>query len=186
MKKLFALLLAIMMMATLSVTAFADVTNKSEGSYNVPISGTYTPGSSSGSTISVDIIWTEMNFAYTAASQGTWDPATHSYTGGTAGSWSATTGDITVKNHSNAAVTATFAWQQNTAVSGTITGTFTGDVTSNVMELESADAEQYRTAVEGVYPAPTKTAHFGISGDGITKNESNLGNVVVTIAEKSN
>ena len=109
MKKLFATLLAVAMLASLSVTAFA-ATNNGTTPTDITVNGTYTPGAMADEKISVDIAWDAMNFTYTGASQGTWNPETHAYEGATEGGWSNNTPAITVTNHSNVAVNATLGF----------------------------------------------------------------------------
>ena len=82
MKKLFAALLAGAMLASMSVTAFA-ATNDGITPTDITVNVTYTPGAMADEKISVDIAWDAMNFTYTGASQGTWNPETHAYEGAT-------------------------------------------------------------------------------------------------------
>ncbi|MGN0178711.1 MAG: hypothetical protein ACI4DY_04620, partial [Monoglobaceae bacterium] len=88
MKKLFATLLAVAMLASVSVTAFAAETNNGTQDTEITVNGSFVSGTAGSSVISVDIAWDAMDFTYTAASQGTWNPATHAYDGQTAGGWS--------------------------------------------------------------------------------------------------
>ena len=145
------------------------------GKYNIEISGTYTPGAAADEIISADIAWEAMDFTYTGASQGTWNPATHAYEGATEGSWSDNTPSITVTNHSNVAINATLDFTP--AVDGVV-GTFTevsGTENDNILELATAEG----TAVAD---APTASAKFGISGAAIDANKA-LGTITVTIAK---
>lgn len=147
-------------------------TGNGKGKYNIEISGTYTPGTAD-EIISVDVAWEAMDFTYTGASQGTWNPATHAYEGATEGSWSDNTPSITVTNHSNVAINATLDFTP--AVDGVV-GTFTeasGTENDKVLELATAVG----TEVEN---APTATANFGISGAAIDANKA-LGTITVTI-----
>ena len=116
-----------------------------------------------------------MDFTYTGASQGTWNPVTHTYEGATEGGWSNNTPAITVTNHSNVAVNATLGFTAN--VTGVV-GTFTeasGTENDNVLELATAEGTE-------VANAPTATANFGISGAAIDANKA-LGTITVTIAK---
>jgi hypothetical protein len=152
-------------------------TGKEDGKYNIEIVGTYTPGTAADEIISVDIAWEAMDFTYTAASQGTWNPATHAYEGQAAGGWSDNTPAITVKNHSNVAINATLDF--TTDVTGVI-GTFTeasGTANDNILELATAEGTE-------VANAPTATANFGISGAAIDADKA-LGTITVTIAKDS-
>lgn len=179
MKKIFALILAVIMIATMSVTAFAAETVTTDGDeVEITVNGTYNAGGTAATTISVVVSWDSMEFTYTGASEGTWDPATHSYTGSIAAGWSTETATITVTNHSNSAITATCSFE---ATANGVVGKFDGEETKT-LTVASADADAYRTAVEGVYPAPSESTEFGISGAAITENAA-LGTITVTIAK---
>ena len=149
-------------------------TGNGKGKYNIEISGTYTPGTAD-EIISVDVAWEAMDFTYTGASQGTWNPATHAYEGAIEGGWSDNTPAITVKNHSNVAVNATLGFTAN--VTGVV-GTFTevsGTENDNILNLATAEGTE-------VANAPTATANFGISGAAIDADKT-LGTITVTIAK---
>ena len=175
MKKLFATLLAVAMLASVSVTAFAAETNNGTQDTEITVNGSFVSGTAGSSVISVDIAWDAMDFTYTAASQGTWNPATHAYDGATAGGWSDNTPAITVTNHSNVAVNATLGFTAD--VTGVI-GTFTeasGTANDNVLELATAEGTE-------VANAPTATASFGISGAAIDADQQ-LGTITIAIAK---
>ena len=160
------------MLASLSVTAFA-AENTGATPTEITVNGTYTPGAMADEKISVDIAWDAMNFTYTGASQGTWNPETHAYEGATEGGWSDNTPAITVTNHSNVAVSAMLGF---TASVDGIFGTFTeasGIENDSVLELATAVG----TTLEN---APKTTANFGISGAAIDADKT-LGTITVTI-----
>ena len=165
--------------STLHLTLIPTLTNSpstgnGKGKYNIEISGTYTPGTAD-EIISVDVAWEAMDFTYTGASQGTWNPVTHAYEGAIDGGWSDNTPAITVTNHSNVAVNATLSFTAN--VTGVV-GTFTevsGTENDNILELATAEG----TAVAD---APTASANFGISGAAIDADKT-LGTITVTIAK---
>ena len=172
MKKIFATLLAVAMLASMSVTAFAEE-NTSATPTEITVTGKYTPGATTGEIISADIAWEAMDFTYTGASQGAWNPATHTYDGATEGGWSNNTPAITVTNHSNVAVNATLGF---TASVDGVVGTFTeasGTENDGVLELATAEG----TTLEN---APKATANFGISGAAIDADKT-LGTITVTI-----
>ena len=175
MKKLFATLLAVAMLASVSVTAFAAETNNGTQDTEITVNGSYVSGAAGSSVISVDIEWEAMNFTYSATSEGTWDPATHTYVGAGADGWSDNTPAITVTNHSNVAVNATLGFTAD--VDGVI-GTFTeasGTANDNILNLATAEGTE-------VANAPTATANFGISGAAIDASKA-LGTITVTIAK---
>ena len=174
MKKIFATLLAVAMLASMSVTAFAEE-NTGATHTEITVTGKYTPGATTGEIISADIAWEAMDFTYTGASQGAWNPATHTYDGATEGGWSDNTPAITVTNHSNVAVNATLGFTAN--VTGVV-GTFTeasGTENDNILNLATAEGTE-------VGSAPTATANFGISGAAIDADKT-LGTITVTIAK---
>ena len=174
MKKLFATILAVAMLASVSVTAFA-ATNDGTQDTKITVNGSYVSGAAGSSVISVDIEWEAMNFTYSATSEGTWNPATHAYDGQTEGGWSDNTPAITVTNHSNVAVNATLGFTAD--VTGVV-GTFTeasGTENDNILNLATAEGTE-------VANAPTATANFGISGAAIDANKT-LGTITVTIAK---
>ena len=139
------------------------------------VTGVYQSGTAADEKISVDIVWEAMNFTYTAASQGTWNPVTHIYDGATAGGWSDNNPAITVKNHSNTDIYATLDF--TTDVTG-IVGTFTeasGTANDNILELATAVGTE-------VANDPTATANFGINGAAIDADQK-LGTITVSIAK---
>ena len=141
----------------------------------ITVNGSFVPGTAADEIISVDVAWEAMDFTYTGASQGTWNPVTHAYEGAIEGGWSDNTPAITVTNHSNVAVSATLDF---TASVDGVVGTFTeasGTENDKVLELATAVG----TEVEN---APTATANFGISGAAIDANKA-LGTITVTIAK---
>ena len=174
MKKTLSIILALVMALSLSVTAFA-ATNDGTSGTDITVNGTYVPGTTGAEQISVDIVWDAMDFTYTGASQGTWNPATHAYDGATAGGWSDNTPGITVKNHSNVAVNATLGFKADVAG---VVGTFTeasGTENDSVLELATAVGTEAANA-------PTATANFRISGAAIDADKT-LGTITVTVAK---
>ena len=179
MKKIISLILALALILSMSLTAFATETNSGKleannASQTINVTGTYNAGGAAATKVSVNITWDAMTFTYTGASEGTWDPATHGYTGSTAGGWSTETATITVENHSNAAVKATLSF---TATATGVTGTFTetsGTANDDVLELATAVGTDKNAA-------PSASAEFGIGGAAITENKT-LGTITVAIA----
>ena len=174
MKKLFALALALVLTFALAVTCFAATANTSTPATNA-VKATYKAGTSSDTTVySVDVTFGDMNFTYTDKSTGTWDPATHSYPDTVAAKWDKTTAEITVKNHSNAAVAVTVSYAKDAGYTGEVTG----NITNGSFDLATA----VNTAVEN---APSATATLTISGtpvDGV--DNTTIGTVTVSIAAK--
>ena len=110
MKKFFALILALVMMASLSVTAFAGEVDsplglEPEDSYTVIVSGIYNRVNNQAPVYGVDITWANLEFTYTEIFN--WSADDKAYTERDKGYWEETSGTITVTNRSNAAIVAT-------------------------------------------------------------------------------
>lgn len=182
MKKILSLILALALVMSLSVTAFAaesnTATDKTPGTKVV--TGTYIAGSTSD-VISVNIEWGSMAFTYTGASAGTWLPDSHSYSGATEAGWSCVDGEnvITITNHSNVAVKATASF---TKADGTnLTHSFT-----ETSETANDGVVALATAVDTqVSAAPSANIVFNITGGSISADSNNLGTITVTIAKST-
>lgn len=176
MKKIFAILLAALMLMSLSVTAFAAEVpaDKVNGDKSKDVTANYEAVDASDPVYKVDIEWGSMEFTYTAASEGTWNPETHKYEDASAAAWTYATGanEVKVTNHSNADVTVEIA---NSNVTQGIT--FTWDKTS--LALATAD----NATVEGEAGTPTSdTAKLTVSGDLAASNQKvNIGTVTLTL-----
>ena len=118
------------------------------------VKATYAADQTAGTVYSVDIAWGNMQYTYTIESEGTWDPSTHQYTGKSEGQWSCDTGanQVTVTNHSNAAVKANFSYVSEEGYDG-ITGTFD----QNTKDLATAEGTE-------VLNAPKATSTLSLSG----------------------
>lgn len=176
MKKLVSLILTLSLVLSLSaVSAFAaNPIITSDGSDSKDVTGSYVAGGASTAVYSVDVTWGNMEFTYTGASEGVWNPQTHGYDGATTGTWSANTqggNKITVTNHSNSSVTAALSYAPQSAYSD-ITGSFDKDT------LELATAEG--TAVDN---APTDTATLNLSGvlASTVTTSTKLGTVTISL-----
>ena len=175
MKKLLTSTLAFALATSMGVTAFAanTATNDGTAGTNIDVNGKYQAGTPTAEVISVDLVWDDMNFTYTGASKGTWNPGTHAYINAKEAGWTwdsasdtKTAPNITVTNHSNTAVKANFAF--NSGVSG-LNGSFTNDA------LILANAEGTKLA-----DAPKDETTFSLGGSGIDANQT-LGTITVTV-----
>lgn len=175
MKKMFSLILAVMMIATMSVTAFAaesELTG-SDKSESVNVTAKYASGiTEAGTVYNVDVTWDSMEFTYTVGGVNTWNPETHQYeVVGAGGAWNHTTSKVTVTNHSNVAVTAKFSFAP---VEG---GTVTGSFDKSSVELPSAVGKAVNAA------ELTGTSTFTIGGTvASTQTEvATVGTITITI-----
>ncbi len=132
MKKLFALLLAVMMTATLAVPAFAataidgnnatSAAGKDEGNYTIGVNAAYQDGVMTVNKISVNVSWDAMEFTYSTGGTKTWDEKTHTYKDNATSVWSEGK-TVTVTNHSDSAIKVEFDFKADTAYN-TVTGSF--------------------------------------------------------------
>ena len=171
MKKFLASAFAFALAISTSVTAFAANTDTNDGTKgtDITVNGTYQAAETTADVISVDIAWDAMDFTYTAPSKGTWNASTHEYENATEGGWAATSGTdpkITVTNHSNVSVDASFDFA--TAVDG-----LNGSFTKSALVLDSAEGTELSNA-------PTDETTFSVSGAAIDANKS-LGTITVTV-----
>ena len=188
MKKLLAFVLALGLAVSTSVTAFAEdttttETNDSTKSTEIAVNGSYQAATPAGSSISVDVVWEDMSFTYTGESKGAWDPKTHEYGADIPAHWAwsnateeKTAPNITLTNHSDTGVKATFVFNPNvTGLTGTFTGTDGNPLTDNALTLA--------TAVEtDPDKAPSAVTSFSIGGSGID-NDQKLGSIIVAVAK---
>lgn len=174
-KKIAALFTAVALSMGLSVTTFAaNPITSPGGSDSKAVTGSYQAGSSANTTYKVDITWGSMEFVYTAAGEGQWNPDTHTYSGGQDAGWSSESSGITVKNHSNKALVATLEFSPETGYEG-VSGSFTNN---NLSLASAADGASFETPDN----APTETANLSLSGDpGSFEGNQKIGEVKVTI-----
>ena len=172
MKKITTLLAAAALTCAMGTTAFAaDQDGVNTGDYTADVKGTYQAGGSDAVVYSVDITWEDMSFTYTAAGQGTWDPENHSYTGGSEASWSSSK-NITVTNHSNAAVTATAAFQADTGYTD-VTMTFGENNGNTIATAVGTQVGEAPSATITVTPGGTLAE---------SANGGKIGTITVSIA----
>jgi len=189
MRKIFALILAVLMLAALPVSALATAetgdVNDGAGSVgesmdgsggevkstSINVTGKYVAGEPAADVVSVDVSWGAMEFTYSEASEGSWDPSTHSYQNATPASWTGSGNNIDITNHSNVGITASFTFTK--AQGSDITGAFSADT----LTLERAEDN---SALDSRKASVTFTVTAGkIDGN------ADLGTITVTIAKAS-
>lgn len=175
MKKIFAVILTIALLSFASINTFAASPIKSYGgSDSAEVKGTYKAGSPAATVYSVEISWGSMEFTYTDASKGTWNPVDHKYDGVKKAEWSCAEGEnkIEVKNHSNADVKVQLSYTPNSGY-GEITGTFS----DSTLNLASAEGSQPSNA-------PSLSATLDLDGElsNETPAKTTIGTVTVTLA----
>lgn len=173
MKKLLAFFLAMIMIASMPATVFAEANIGDHGeAATIIVSGIFQPSGGEFKTISVDLVWDEMTFTYVKTSSGDWDPGSHEYVGGVEGAWSEETRTITLTNHSDIGVTAALSFEPIADVEGIFTEA-SGTENDNILELASGIGTTYAEA-------PAASAEFGIRGEPIAEDGA-LGLITISI-----
>ena len=174
MKKIFALVLALVLTAALAVTCFAANAEGLDDGENATndVKVSYQAGSAAGAVYSVDVVFDDMTFTYIDTVMGTWNPEEHDYDGTVDAHWNKTSANITVTNHSNAAIDVTVTFNENNEYTGNATAAITAGAT---MDLESAVGTEVDQAPEG-------TATLTIGGTGKSgETNSVIGTITVRI-----
>ena len=160
MKKTVSIILALVMILSLSTTAFAT-TIGANGSQDIPVTGIYNTSTTTSDVYSVDIVWSSMTFTYNEKGTQTWDPTTHSYTTTYAGTWDKTSANVTVTNHSNVPVTVSAAYTQvDAAVTGTLNKTQQSLAAGVEGAYNDADAVTFTLTIGG---KPTTVSATGVA-----------------------
>lgn len=163
MKKILTGIFALTLVASMSFQTFA-VTNDGTAGTEIEVNGTFTAAADPSIVVSADVTWNELSFTYQDGYKH-WDAEKHMDVADE-GAWETTKKNITVTNHSNTSIKASFEFPAN--VEG-LNGSF------DKTEFDLASAEN--TTTEN---APTGTTSFGISGDAITKDQK-IGTITVKI-----
>lgn len=129
---------------------------------------------------SVNISFDSMEFIYTAESKDNWNSTEDKYDKITPASWSFANNSITVTNHSNVPITASFSYAATPEFSNVVNGSFTDDkkvpLSSTQIGLSSADDTS-------VGAKKSTTVYLLLSGNlpSGTSAETKCGTVTVTI-----
>lgn len=175
MKRLFTILIALVLVLSMSVSAFAaegSVNGQGIGEQTIDVTANYQTGGTEP-VYSVDITWESMTFTYTDSGVKVWNPSTHTYSVNTSGGWDKTTANITVTNHSNVdvAVAVTYASvQQDTGISGRITG---GSKTLAAGQENKPNEADSMTATLTISGKPNST---------VTETGVNIGTITIKIS----
>ena len=184
MKKIFALVLALSLVACMALSVSAESLTKEATLTEVPTTDSVTAqinlkgsdgstGDATETVYAVDVVWAGTTFEYTYTSTSTdnvltWNPDSHQYevigesASTTTGSWTDGTATVTVTNHSNDDVTATVTVADNEAgVIFTVTGGDNGASTTledasecAYQDYGAADSVEFTITATG---APTKS-----------------------------
>ena len=176
MKKMLSLILALVLMLSLAIPAFA--TTNVGGNTSIDVKAKYNGSSATPEKISVDIAWGAMEFTYNVNSTNVWDPSKHEYSveNSTSGTWSATGNTVTVTNHSNVAVNAGLTFNAANDYN-TVTGTFD----NTTLNLPSAEGKAFNDQTLVGTSVLTLSGTLGNDVTTLTK----IGTITVAIAKNA-
>ena len=174
MKKLLSMMLVLVLMMSLSVTAFA-ANYTEEQDVSTTVTATYVAGGAGGTVFSVDVEWSAMDFTYQAPKWAQWDAENHKYTDAVTGGWTGS-GTVTITNHSNVALDVTPGYTMNTGYTDTTLVFKDGDTAIDGAMIVASAADT-NAAVEKTI---TVTADGKLASGA---NQTEIGTVKVTIAE---
>ena len=151
MKKIITLLMALAMVMSLSVTAFASDLGGSKD-----VTAKYEQNESEQPIYNVDLNWGDLTFTYTETTTKVWNPDTHTYDTTTTGSWDKTESSITVTNHSNVSVDVSMSVTPvgGTGVNVTLIG---GSSTLAAGEVDNVDDAASVTGTVKISGKPNST-----------------------------
>lgn len=173
MKKLLAAVLALMLVFSACVPAFADNSAQINGynSSDISAEGVIVPADEPNIKISADITWDELLFVYKDGGK-KWNPETHREEN-LAGGWDTTQKKITVTNHSNTDIVADISFES--AIDG-LNGAFEGNTSMTLSSAVGTTRDE----------APKDTVLFGVSGTKITDTAAvTIGTLTVKLSTKS-
>lgn len=179
MRRLTSALLALVLVLSLSVPAFAAETDENKATADktteykasIDVKGEYVSNLKSKEIISVDVAWESMNFTYYGSREGNWNPTYHTYDGPKTAAWNRTKSNITVTNHSNLDVVANLKYTQSVE-------TVTGSLDYQTLNLASAAEGD---SLGNVSKAPFATSAFTIGGYMDETSDKDLGTITVSI-----
>lgn len=171
MKKIVALLLALVLSVSLCSAVFAAEVTADNQSETTDVTANYIAGEQGPYIVySVDVTWTDMSFTYNGPSSQIWNPEKHQYEGGnSAGGWEVSDEKITVANSSNVSI---HVLPEYTAEAGYDAAQMTFG--TDKLYLDSAVASG--AAVEGVIEVDPD----GVLKEGTAAN-TKIGTITVTI-----
>lgn len=162
MKKLLAILLAVVMTCTLVFSVYAadetlNATGNADEDVNVTVKVEVTE-----TKYHVDITWDDLTFVY-KTTKGEWNPSTHEYDDVDSG-WENDTATVEIVNHSNAGIAISKTYVANDATAGKGVVATVGELTKATLPsaegkaTDSADLKSsFTVSVAGQTPADTET-----------------------------
>lgn len=165
MKKILLTVLALALVLSLGTAAFAVI----NGGTSATVTGKYIAADSQ--VISVELAWDSMEFIYTLTGSATkWNADDHQYEGDDlVGTWSGGAKTLTVTNHSNATVYASFDFTAKSGVN------VTTEFTKDALALQNAENKPLNDR------ACKDSTAFSVTG-GSVKNSGTIGSISVVLA----
>ncbi len=173
MKKIFACLIALMLVCSLALAVSAGTIDNNTGNESKKVTIKINDSNTPATVYSVDILWGNTDFTYDFGTGSVWDPDTHTYVGGTQAGWDHDSATVSVTNHSNAAVNLTvgFNGTEKTVTNNGITST----VSSVSLVLATAEGTSLSSA-------PSTSFTVSVSGTPTVSSEFILGTIIIAIA----
>ena len=179
MKKIIAMLLAIVMVCALSVSVFAEEAKQTTlNDKELTVTGTYDQDAQDEKAYSVSITWGSLAFTY-AIDKKTWNDETHKWEDpAEGGEWIYNGGNvINVTNDSSVAIYVTPTFEAAQSV-GAITGSFTG------LDTE----KDYATLAAGVADTASTPTALTLELDGAllstVENGATIGTITLALADE--
>lgn len=165
MKKILLTALALALVLSLGTAAFAVI----NGETSATVTGKYVAADSQ--VISVELTWDKMEFTYTLSGSATkWNSDDHTYEGNNlVGTWGSDAKALTVTNHSNATIYASFAFKAESGVN--VTTAFT----KSTLALQNAENKPLSDR------ACTDSTAFSVTG-GSVSHSGLIGSISVVLA----
>lgn len=174
MKKLIAILLALILCFSLCGAAFAAPVDSQHNDVIINVEGV------AGEPIpvySVTFQWQDLNFTYDFKETAkTWDPAKHEFVTQTSGTadWNKSSAEVTVVNHSSAAVRVSASFGSDTSVTSISVNGVTAALSNAAYTIPSAVGTTPENAPKGV-------TTVNISGAPADRSGFTLGTILVSV-----
>jgi hypothetical protein len=161
-KRILSAIGVLVLLAAVSITAFASDITDTESSSEHEVRASYEAGAQNRTVISVDISWDQMFFTYKGASESVWDPQKHQYVGGdTKSGWAPGDAAITITNHSNTIIQANIGYTPEAAYGGirmhfTDPAPYVGSACTSLTEAGTPCTVTIYAVPDGELPAGTE------------------------------
>lgn len=132
MKKLFSSLLALAMILSIGAGATAVTVDKNNGNQSIDVNAKFVKNSDEA-VYSVDVVWDSMEFTYNESNLKKWNSQKHEFEVDSQKAWVGDKNSITITNHSNVEIGASFDFAALPKFSG-----IEGNFSKSALKLPSA------------------------------------------------